>query len=233
MDSNTHSTQTPGGRSPALPEPPDDELAALATDVDGLAVQDLARLSATARTQRLLAWRRLLDRQEGLWLQELAALDAAGVAGADQGEVAVSTAGWLRNRLRLSVGAARGSVRAARALFGGALPETAQALCAGDISAAHAQAVADGTQELAAHVKLEADLVLAEAARRLDPPQLRRAVAQLCLVADPEGADRQRERQLERRGVWLSETWAGMVAVGGLLDREAGATVLAALAPLA
>src|SRR4029434_7533349 len=93
--------------------------------------------------------------------------------------------------------------------------------------------VADGTQELAAHVKLEADLVLAEAARRLDPPQLRRVVAPLCLVADAEGAVCQRERQRERRGVWLSETWAGMVAVGGLLDREAGATVLAALEPLA
>src|SRR4029450_13972429 len=115
----------------------------------------------------------------------LAALDAAGVAGADQGEVAVSTAGWLRNRLRMSGSTARGAGRAARARVGGALPETAQALCAGDISAAHAQVVADGTQELAAHVKLEADLVLAEAARRLDPPQLRRLIAQLCLGGGP------------------------------------------------
>jgi hypothetical protein len=243
MDSNTHSTQAPAGRSPALPEPPDDGLAALAADVDGLAAlaavvdglaaQDVARLSTMARTQRLLAWRRLLDRQDGLWLQELAALDACGAAGADQDQPAPSTASWLRNRLRVSAAVARGLVRAARALFGGAFPATAAALCAGDISAAHGQVVADGTQELAEHLKLEADPVLAEAARRLDPPQLRRVVAQLCLVADPEGADRQAARQLERRGVWLSETWAGMVAVGGLLEPEAGATVVAALAPLA
>ena len=88
MDSNTHSTQAPAGRSPARPEPPDDGLAALAAVVDGLAAQDVARLSTMARTQRLLAWRRLLDRQEGLWLQELAALDAWGAAGADQDQPA-------------------------------------------------------------------------------------------------------------------------------------------------
>jgi hypothetical protein len=85
MDSNTHSTRA-GAGGPL--EPLDDELAALATDVDALAAQDVARLTATARSQRLLAWRRLLDRQEGLWLQELAALDAAGVAGADQDQPA-------------------------------------------------------------------------------------------------------------------------------------------------
>jgi Domain of unknown function (DUF222)/HNH endonuclease len=228
MDSNTHSTQ-----SPAPPEPPDDELAVLAADVDALAAQDVARLSTTARTQRLLAWRRLLDRQEGLWLRELAAVDARGAAGADQGEQALSTAAWLCDRLRMSVSAARGSVRTARALFRGAFTETAAALVAGDISAAHAQVVADGTQQLPEHVQLAADPVLVEAARRLDPSQLRRAVRQLCQVADPDGADRQAERHLERRGLWLSPTWEGMVAVGGLLEREAGATVLAALEPLA
>src|SRR4029450_1721481 len=149
MDSNTHSTQAPaGGRAPALPEPPDDELAALATDVDGLAAQDLARRSATARTQRLLAWRRLLDRQEGLWLRELAALDAGGVAGADHDQPALSTASWLRNRLRMSAGVAHSTVRTARALFGGPLPQTAQALLDGEVSSAHAQAVVDGTHQL-------------------------------------------------------------------------------------
>jgi hypothetical protein len=75
--------------------------------------------------------------------------------------------------------------------------------------------------------------VLVEMAGRLDPPQLRQAVEQLCRVADPEGADRQAERRHERRGVWLSPTWEGMVAVDGLLEPEAGTTLLAALEPLA
>jgi hypothetical protein len=160
-------------------------------------------------------------------------LDACGAAGAGRGEPAASTAAWLRRRLRMSASAARGLVRAARALFRGSLPETAAALCAGVISPAHAQVVADGTQELPEHVKLEADPVLVELADRLDPPQLRRAVAHLCQVVDPLGADGQPERRHGRRGLWLSPTWEGMVAVGGLLEPEAGNTLLAALEPLA
>ena len=75
--------------------------------------------------------------------------------------------------------------------------------------------------------------MLLEAARRLDPPRLRRAVAHLRLVADPDGADAQAERRHQQRGLWLAPTWEGMVAVNGLLDPEAGQTLLAALEPLA
>jgi hypothetical protein len=58
-------------------------------------------------------------------------------------------------------------------------------------------------------------------------------VAHLRLVADPDGADAQAERRQQQRGLWLSPTWEGMVAVSGLLDPEAGQTLLAALEPLA
>ena len=75
--------------------------------------------------------------------------------------------------------------------------------------------------------------MLLEAARRLDPPRLRQAVAHLHVVADPEGAEEQAERRHGRRGVWVSATWEGMVAVNGLLDPEAGQTLQAALEPLA
>ena len=98
---------------------------------------------------------------------------------------------------------------------------------------AHAQVLAAGTQDLPAHVTAEAEPVLVEAARRLDPPRLRRAIAHLRLVADPDGADAQAERRHQRRGLWLSPTWEGMVALQGLLDPEAGQTLLAALEPLA
>ena len=37
----------------------------------------------------------------------------------------------------------------------------------------------------------------------------------------------------ERRGLWLAPTWEGMVAIDGLLEPEAGQTLLAALEPLA
>ncbi|HEX2374786.1 MAG TPA: hypothetical protein VHO93_12470, partial [Actinomycetota bacterium] len=111
MDSNTHST---GAADP---------LAALAAAVDGLAAHDLDGLPDATRAERVLVLRRLLDRQEGHWLKELAAVDARGAAGADQGQPAPSTASWLRARLRMGAGAASGWVRTARALFRGPLTE--------------------------------------------------------------------------------------------------------------
>jgi hypothetical protein len=93
--------------------------------------------------------------------------------------------------------------------------------------------VVDGTHHLPGPVVSAAEPVVVEAARRLDPPQLRRLVGHLVQVADPDGADRAREHRHERRGLWLSPTFDRMVAVNGLLESEAGATVMAALEPLA
>jgi hypothetical protein len=67
----------------------------------------------------VLVLRRLLDRLEGHWLNELATVDAHGGAGAEEGVQAGSTAGWLRTRLHMGAGAATSAVRTARALSGG------------------------------------------------------------------------------------------------------------------
>jgi Domain of unknown function (DUF222) len=186
---------------------------------------------------RVLVLRRLVDRLEGHWLRELAGVDGRGAAGTeadtDDAQPAASTASWLRTQLRLGKGAARQAVHTARALFRGPLAGTAQALAAGDLSAAHAGVLANGTSDLPAHTAAEAEPVLLEAARRLDPPRLRRAVNHLRYVTDPDTAEQQAQRRFERRGLWLSPTWEGMLAVDGLLDPEAGQTLLAALDPLA
>ncbi|HEY6708631.1 MAG TPA: DUF222 domain-containing protein [Actinomycetota bacterium] len=206
-----------------------DPLAALETVVDGLAVQDLAGLPDAARAERVLVLRRLLDRLEGHWLHEVADVDARGAAGAEQGQQVGSTAAWLRGRLLMGAGAASSAVRTARALFRGPLPGTAAALTNGELSAAHAQVVAHGTHDLPDHVTMEAEPVLLEAACRLDPPRLRRVLTHLRLVADPNGAEDTTERRHQQRGLWLAPTWEGMVAVNGLLEPEAGHTLLSAL----
>jgi hypothetical protein len=224
MDSNTHSTSHSAG-APA-------GLGALAAVVDELAAQDLDRLADGVLAERVLALRGLLDRLEGHWLGELADLDARGAAGTEQGVAAASTASWLRHRLRMRAGTAAGLVRTARALHRGPLTGTAQALAAGELSPAHASVLAHGTQDLPDHTTTDAEPVLLEAARRLDPPRLRRVVAHLRLVADPDHTD-QAEQQHQRRGLWLAATWEGMVAVNGLLDPEAGQSLVAALEPLA
>jgi hypothetical protein len=221
MDSNTHSVGTPAG------------LSALVAELQGLADQDLDGLADGALAERLLVLRGLMDRLEGQWLAELAAVDARGAAGAEQGVQAGATAAWLRRRLRMGAGAAAGLVRTARALYRGPLTGTAEALAEGAISPAHAQVLAAGTHDLPDHTTAEAEPVLVAAARRLDPPRLRRVVAQLRGVADPDGAGDQAERRHQQRGAVAGTDLGGMVAVNGLLDPEAGQMLVAALEPLA
>jgi hypothetical protein len=68
--------------------------------------------------------------------------------------------------------AAASAVRTARELFRGPLAVTAQALTEGELSPAHAAVLAQGTHALPGEVAVEAEPVLLEAARRLDPPRL-------------------------------------------------------------
>jgi hypothetical protein len=221
MDSNTHSVGAPAG------------LAALVAELQGLADQDPDRLADGALAERVMTLRGLMDRLQGHWLGELAAVDARGAAGADHGVQAGATAAWLRNRLRMGAGTAAGLVRTARALDRGPLAATAQALAAGELSPAHAQVLAAGTRDLPDPVAAEAEPVLVAAARRLDPPRLRRVLAHLRGSPTPTAAGAQAQRRHRQPGLWLASTWEGMVAVNGLLEPEAGQTLLAALEPLA
>src|SRR5919108_2351398 len=137
MESNTYSIEADGAGL--------DRLKAV---IEELADQDLTRLPDSEAAERVLVLRRLVDRLEGQWLRELAAVDGRGAAGADQGVVADSTAGWLRARLRAGRPQASGWVQTARALYRGPLGGTGQALAAGVLSPAHASVLAAGTQEL-------------------------------------------------------------------------------------
>src|SRR5215203_2049742 len=237
MDSNIHSAQGPvesaGQQSTRPPTPPPDDLAELTALLDRMAARDLERLTDAVRAERVQGLRPLADRLEGQWLKELAGVDARGAAGAEAGVQFGSTAGWLRARLRMSSHAAATAVRTARALFRGPLPASGAALSAGEISAAHANVLAAGTKDLPDHVIQEAEPALVGAARQLDPHRLRQAVAHLQYTVDPERADAQAQRRHARRGVWLTPILDQLVAIHGLLEAEAGQTLLAALEPLA
>ena len=107
MDSNMHSTGGPDG------------LPALVADLQGLAAQPRDGLTDAALADHARELGGLIDRLEGIWLQELAALDARRAAGADRGEVAPSTAEWLSARLGVDLGVANSWVRTARARYPG------------------------------------------------------------------------------------------------------------------
>src|SRR5215208_4039228 len=113
MDSNTHSALPPQPPRSEERERPNG-LAGLPAVVEGLAAEDLDRLSDAEPAEDILERQRQADRRHGQWLRRLAALDAldaCGAAGADQGQLTPSTASWLR----MGPGAARSTVRTARA----------------------------------------------------------------------------------------------------------------------
>src|SRR5829696_9802184 len=177
MDLNTHSSR----RS--------ERFAALAAAINDLDREDLDRLTDTTVADDLLALRPLVERLEGQWRKRLAVADARGAAGADQDRRFGSTAGWLRARLRMSATTATSQVRTARALFRGPLPESGTALCAGEITAAHASVLAASTLHLPDQVIRDAEPTLLDSARHLDPHGLRQAVEHLQYTVDPDRAD--------------------------------------------
>jgi hypothetical protein len=221
MDSNTHSTRRR------------ERLAALTAAIDAFLAQDPVGLTDAALAEDTQALRPQIDRLEGGWLQHLAAVDARGAAGAEQDQQFGSTAAWLRARLRMAATTATSRVRTARALFRGPLPASGAALCAGEISVAHAEILAASTLHAPNHAIEDAEATLLDAARRLDPSGLRKVVTHVAYTIDPDRADEQAQRRYERRGVWLTVTLDRMVAVRGIMTPEAGQTLIAALEPLA
>ena len=199
--------------------------------VTNLASIDPAQEFDAALATGMLAAERLGDRYEAVRLRLLAAVDARGAAGAEQG-VYVPTAAWLRATCRMSPALATQRVRSARALHRGPLAGTARALAAGEVSYQHAAALGDATHDLPPGNVREAEPELVDAAQQLDPPRLRRLTTHLRDVIDPDAADERGRARLEKRGLWLSATLDG-VDIRGLLDPEAGEAVKSALSPLA
>jgi hypothetical protein len=158
-------------------------------------------------------------------------LQAADVIGATVDECGRSTRGWLVEEMRRSPAEARRALFVARSLP--SHPLVAAAFAAGDISADHARVIVSCLRELRAEQREWASEVLIEAARSMDPTTLGQVIREIRLRT---GADESREAAAERRfaGRYLrtSTTFDGMVHLEGMLDPEAGRTVVAALEAL-
>src|SRR5664280_504592 len=112
-------------------------------------------------------------------------------------------------------------------------PASADALAGGVISYAHARVLASAAGELPAESLPTVEPILVEAARHTDPAGLRALCTQVRTMLDPTGAEEAAALAHDRRHLSISTTFAGTVVLDGVLDPEAGATVLAALARLA
>lgn len=191
---------------------------------DALSDSDPASLGS-----KLVDLREMIDRLEAQFLRALARFDRGGGASADG---VGSTAAWLRWRCRLAGRDAVGTVRCARQLSD-ALPATAAALAAGDISRRHAGVLSAAAADLPADLVGAAEPTLLAAARQLDPDRLRKVAKHWRHTVDAERSLSDANAAHDRRYLHVSPVLDGLVAIDGLLDADAGAGVLAAITALA
>ncbi|WP_406076465.1 DUF222 domain-containing protein [Micromonospora sp. NBC_00858] len=183
---------------------------------------------------------RLEQRLAAVKLALVRAVDSRGTAAAQS---ASSTTVWLRDRLRLTVPAARRLVDLAAALDAGA-PGVRAALAIGDISVEQARVIGDtvNTVHTAAGAEAadKAVGVLVEWAGQFDPTLLRRLGTRILDHVAPEVADAANRAALETearrsardRHVTLSELPDGRLRLTGSLDAEAAGLLRAAIDPL-
>ncbi|MGH8888104.1 MAG: DUF222 domain-containing protein, partial [Egibacteraceae bacterium] len=162
-------------------------------------------------------------------LRRVAQVDARG---AWRAEGARSTADLLARRLRLTRGEARAQAETAVGLEG--LPETAAAVRAGTIGVGQAQVAVQTAKELRPDVREELDRLVAGGGGGMDRRRLRERVDEWTHTVDPEAlAGRERRAWANRRLSLSADTPDGALRGGFELDPLGGATVTAALDPLA
>ncbi|MET7861949.1 HNH endonuclease signature motif containing protein [Micromonospora taraxaci] len=183
---------------------------------------------------------RLQQRLAAVTLTLVREIDGRGLARA-QG--ASTTAVWLRERLRMTVPAARRLVDLATALDAGN-PRVRQALADGVIDLDQARVIADTattvTASAGAEVADKAVGVLVEWAGQFDPTLLRRMGTRILDHVAPDLADAaaaaalaaEDARAARDRHLTISEQTDGRLRLTGTLDAEAAGLLRAAIDPL-
>jgi len=192
--------------------------------LDRLASEDLNSLPAEAMGEDQIALQRIGNRVQAEGLRRLRRFDS-GQGYAPSG--ALSARAWLRWQLNLTATAASERVAISRKMP--ALANTEQALADGDITYRHAVLIAETASQLGDKFEAQAETILVDAAKELDPWRLQRAIWHLKHCLEPDGVLRDANKANSRRFLSLSQTFDGVYRIDGWLDAEGGATLNAAL----
>jgi hypothetical protein len=181
-----------------------------------------------------------------LVVQQVAAIQLALIRQVDALQVAAamgatSTVAWLRDRHRISGGAATRLVKLARAVDADAGSPVAEALAAGEVNVEQVQVITDAVAKLPVEHRTAGEKHLVGEAATFGPRELGRLGQRIFEVVVPEEADKQALAELERaerrawhdRGLWLTDIpGTSCVRITGRLTQDDAATVRAALDPL-
>ncbi|MDQ1464963.1 MAG: hypothetical protein QOC73_1904 [Actinomycetota bacterium] len=200
------------------------DLETLTRAIDDLQQRDAGELPDAVACAQVVALRRQIDRLESVFTTRVGVVHTRGAAAA---EGYVTTAAFLRHTCRLTAGVARSRVDVALMLQ--ETPQVAKAFADGEISYAHVVMLTTTLKALPPELAAEAVPVLVEAAKLLDTGRLAQTAKRLRHLIDPDGQAGIDERHYERRWLEVATTFAGTVAVNGLLDPESGAMFLTAI----
>lgn len=189
-----------------------------------LAEMQPGELDGIALAAQLTDLQTLLSRLAAQMVRRIEVFHIRGDAAA---EGMNSTAAFLTYKLRMSRAEARQQLAIATQLP--RLTGTAAAFEKGEISARHAAVISIGAEQIGPDIVADAEPILLEVATTTDPGKLRRVVQHLRHVVDPNGEDEDAAARFDKRGLDVSTTFDGMVAVNGLLDPDTGAALFDAV----
>ncbi|MDA8268964.1 MAG: DUF222 domain-containing protein [Actinomycetota bacterium] len=193
------------------------DLARLAEAIDELAAAGPEACSDAATIELL---QRQVARLDGYLTAAVAQFDASGAWGADG---ARSAAAWLAAYCGLANSQARRQVRRGRTMR--QLPALAEAWMAGDVTAAHVDALS-AVRTCATEQALERDQeLLVEQASTLPFGTFRRSLSYWHALADPDGVEEDAESVRTRRDVYLRPSFEGIWLGQMTLDPVSGAIV--------
>jgi len=192
--------------------------------LDRLAGEDLDAVPAESMGDDQIALQRIGNRIQAEGLRRLRRFDS-GLGYAPSG--ALSARAWLRWRLNLTATTASERVAISRKLA--ALPTTERALADGDISYRHATLIVETAGQLGDKFEAQAETILVDAAKELDPWRLQRAIWHLKHCLEPDGVLSDANKANSRRFLSLSQTFDGVYRIDGWLDAEGGAVLNTAL----
>src|SRR5216683_848860 len=142
--------------------------------LDHLAGEDLNAVPADAMGDDQIALQRIVNRVQAEGLRRLRRFDS-GQGYAPSG--ALSARAWLRWQLNLTATTASERVAITRRLAG--LPKADQALADGDISYRHVALIAEAASQLGDKFEAQAETILVDVSKELDPWRLQRAILHL------------------------------------------------------
>src|ERR1700687_824238 len=136
---------------------------------------------------------------------------------------ALTAQAWLRWQCNLTAATASEHVQVSRQMA--SLPQAEAAFSQGEISFRHAALIARTASQLGEKFDSQAETILVNAAKELDPWRLKRATLFLRHHLEPDGVLADANEAHERRYLYLSQTYDGIFRLDGQLDADGGAAL--------